>query len=215
MARPSKLINDLNSVPAIVGNLGLSISEAQKAFNLDYLQAIERLVGLAKSVADATPPDTSKEADPEKRKALLEASAAQFEGFKGLLFDLLKATAPSRYQFSETTLAVRLDLAQSADLALTAGFGAGFGAVAINASVTVGFGYDYRAAAECRTVIHAIPADPASLNTLLTQADKANSRALELPPRHPMDQRIIDQMQKTLEKLTGRKAAAITEETKG
>ena len=37
MSKTSELIQDLNSVPSIVGALGLSIAAAQKAFNLDYL----------------------------------------------------------------------------------------------------------------------------------------------------------------------------------
>ena len=46
--KASKLVGDLASVSEIVGALGLSIAAAQKAFNLDYLDSVERLLFLVK-----------------------------------------------------------------------------------------------------------------------------------------------------------------------
>ena len=46
----SNLIKDLSTVPTIVGGLGLSIAAAQKAFNLDYLENIERLLAMTKKL---------------------------------------------------------------------------------------------------------------------------------------------------------------------
>ena len=43
-AEASKLVKDLSNIPEIVGALGISIAEAQKAFNVDYLDNIERLL---------------------------------------------------------------------------------------------------------------------------------------------------------------------------
>ena len=59
-----------------------------------------------------------------------------------------------------------------------AGFGAALGAFAVNASMTVGYGYDYRAAAEVRTVLHAIPADKSVTSTLLGRAKELSATAL-------------------------------------
>src|SRR5947209_14711668 len=121
----SELINDLSSVPNIIGNLGLSIAAAQKAFNLDYLENIERMFALIKATlggvkaGDATHPAAALSAD---EQAKVDAMASTIQ-------DMLKAIAPSRYQFSETTLSVRLDLAQTLQASATVGLGVGFRAI--------------------------------------------------------------------------------------
>ena len=91
----SELLQDLRQIPNIIGALGLAVAESQKHFDEEYLRGIERLVALARRH------DTGDE----------------------VIRFLLQAAAPSRYQFTETSLAVKLDLAQSKDSALQGGLG--------------------------------------------------------------------------------------------
>lgn len=198
----SKLVADLSKVPNIIGGLGLSIAAAQKAFNADYLENLERLVALARSLLGG------------KDEAGTDVSA-QVGEMKVFLQELLKAVGPPRYQFTETTLAVRLDLAQTMSTDVNVGLGVGYGGVAVNASLAVGYRYDYRAAAECRTVIQAIPADATMLQTLLDRAGKLSDKALELPARTEVDQRIIDQSGKVYEKVVGKLPEKIKDQAAG
>ncbi len=167
----SKLIKDLSHVPNIVAGLGLGIAEAQAHFDLDYVRSLERLAVLAQSLLKNVPVGDT-EADKDRNMAMA-----------GFLKEMLLALAPSRYQFTETTLNVKLDLAQTLDVAVQGGVSAGIGAVAVNASFAVGFGYDYRAAAECKTVINAFPMDRTAMSTLLERAKELSNTKLELPPR--------------------------------
>jgi hypothetical protein len=199
MSKVSQLIQDLNSVPNIVGGLGLSIAAAQKALNLDYLENVERLVALAKIVASRPSTDAG---DPSTATAPNE--------FRAFLKEMVAALAPPRYQFTETTLSVRLDLAQTLDRNTSVGLGVGYGAVALNAAYSVGYGYDYRAAAECRAVIHAIPPDPAVFRPLLDRAASLGKEALALPDRTEVDDRIIQQARTLTEKLLGEPAPKVT-----
>ncbi len=127
--------------------------------------------------------------------------------------DMLKATAPPRYQYSETTLSVKLDLAQTMQMSGSVGLGVGYGAISLNAAFTIGYSYDYRAAAECKTVIHAIPADPVAFQKLLDRSKDLNDKSLELPVKAKVDQAVFDQSSKLLEKMTGVKAPAIKDST--
>jgi len=195
----SRLVNDLSKIPNIVGGLGLSIAAAQKAFNLDYLESIERLVALAGSMLG----------EKGQNNEDLSAKTADLRAF---LMELIRALAPPRYQFTETTLAVRMDLSQTMSANVGVGLGVGYGGVAVNASLALGYRYDYRAAAECRTVINAIPPDPAMLQTLLERAKELANKALELPPRSEVDQGIIAQAQRIFEKVVGAAPRAITNE---
>lgn len=167
----SKLIKDLSHVPNIVAGLGLGIAEAQAHFDLDYVRSLERLAVLAQSLLKNVPVGDT-EADKDRNMAMA-----------GFLKEMLLALAPSRYQFTETTLNVKLDLAQTLDVAVQGGVSAGIGAVAVNASFAVGFGYDYRAAAECKTVINAFPMDRTAMSALIERAKELSNAKLELPPR--------------------------------
>jgi len=193
MAQPaSKLIQDLTHVPNIVGALGLSIAAAQKALNADYLDSVERLLAMA--------------------KLTLGDPGADAEKFAQTFRDLLVACAPARYQYTETTLSVKLDLAQSMDATATVGLGVGFPGVSVNAAFTVGYAYDYRAAAEVKTTIHAIPADQTSLQTLLDRAKELSAKSLELPKDTPqVDKDLLEKQASIFEKIVGRKPAAVTE----
>lgn len=185
----SKLVRDLNSVPAIIGALGLNVAEAQKAFNLDYMENLERLLGLIKSVYDAKDAQGAAVDTGDASKAINE---------------LLLQLAPSRYQFTETTLDVKMDLAQTMDMGGSAGFSAGFGAVAVNAAMTIGFGYDYRAAAQVRTVLHAIPASKDVMTALLARGKELDARVLNLPNGAVVDKEIVNKAHDVVSKLIGK-----------
>lgn len=160
--KASVLVQDLNNIPNIISSMGLGISAAQRAFNLDYLECLERLLAIAKEMSNETNADLAP------------------------IFDhVVKTMAPSRYQFSETTLSVRMDLAQSMQTGASATLGASVGAVAVNAAYTQGFAYDYRAAAEVKTVINAVHFDPNVMQTLLDNAGKLGSKVVELPDDVP------------------------------
>ena len=186
--KASKLVQDLSNVPSIVGSLGLAVAEAQKAFNLDYMDNIERLLALIKSLLDA------------KDAGGASVDLGEHAGFVKMMLNEL---APSRYQFTETTLDVRMDLAQTMDLGASAGFSAGIGAIALNASVTVGYGYDYRAAASVKTVLHAIPADKAAFNSLLGRAKELDAKVLELPAGATVDAEIVKSAVDLTNKMVG------------
>ncbi len=128
--KTSQLINDLSQVPNIIGSLGLSIAAAQKAFNLDYMDNVERLIVMTQRLlSEQKQNDTNTEEMEEEEKEKLKE-------FSGLLKDLLNVMAPSRYQFTETTLTVRLDLSQTLDTSGSIGLGVGYGGIALNAGMT-------------------------------------------------------------------------------
>jgi hypothetical protein len=190
MANSSQLIEDLTQVPNIIGRLGLSIAEAQKAFNLNYLENLEQIVCLIKKIlGDDRMVGGEKPSDLQK--------------FSDTLKEMLMAMAPSRYQYSETTFTVRLDLAQSTQFAGTVGVGLGYGGIAINAAFTIGYGFDYRAAAECHTVIHAIPADQTVFKPLLERAKEIHSKALEFTSQDKFYKAMAEQSSKIVEKMVG------------
>lgn len=184
----SKLIQDLQHVPEIVAGLGLSIAAAQRALNADYLDSLERVLALTKSLYG----DPALDAKPDER---------EFVG------SLIKQLAPARYQFTETTLSVRLNLAQRMDASAQVGLGVGFGAVAVNAAFAMAYGYDYQAAAECRTVLHAQPADANVLDKLLGRAKELSDKALALPEAHAHEKSLIEQASTIFEKVVGAKPA--------
>lgn len=147
----SKAITDLHAIPNIVGDLGLAIAAAQKQLNIDYLDSIKTLAFIAKFV-------------------IPQGSA----GTKEFLEHLVSVAAPARYQFTETTIAVQLDLAESKASAASVSGGFRSAAVVVSGSYARNSSSEYRAAAEVRAVIHAVlPQDNAAvLKTLLAQADK-------------------------------------------
>jgi hypothetical protein len=193
----SDLIKDLSNVPNIFGGLGLSIAAAQKAFDVDYLDSIERILALIKIMLGGKKADA--QGNPidldDKEKESLAATAQVIQ-------ELLTKLAPSRYQFTETTLNVKLDLAQSLQIGGTVGLGFGVGAISLSAAFTIAYGFDYRAAAECRTVIHAYPADQAVFTALLGRAEKLSDKTLELPPRSAVDKHLFEKSSELLQKLT-------------
>ena len=119
--------------------------------------------------------------------------------------------APSRYQFTETTLTVKMDLGQSMQLGGTLGLGGSIGAVALNAAIIVGYGYDYRAAAEVRTVLHAIPAETDTFKTLLARAKELSDDVLTLPPG--IDLTLAEKSRELIEKIGNLKLPQTKAET--
>ena len=174
--KASVLVKDLTNIPNIIASLGLGISSAQKAFNLDYLNSLRTLFTLAGDMSQSQ------------------------EDFAPLFQDIVKAMAPSRYQFTESTVSVRMDLAQSMQQGSSKTLGASVGAIAVNAAFTKGFAYDYRAAAEVKTVIDAIPFDPTVMQTLLAKAQEIKNKSIELPDDAPVvDKAIVEQSSELLQ----------------
>lgn len=208
---PSQIIDDLTHIPNIIAGLGLSIAEAQRHFDLDYLQSIERLLVLAQSLLGGHKSVSSKSegAKPgeHQNEPLSESEKQRLDQFQSVIKDFLVMLAPSRYQFTETTLSVKLDLAQHLDVAASGGVSAGIGGVAINAAVSIGYGTDYRGAAECRTVLHAVPADQAMLRTLLDRSKELAAQGAPLPERSKVDTAVQAQAGNIFERITGAKPA--------
>lgn len=193
--KASKLVNDLTKIPNIVGGLGLSIAAAQKAFNLDYMEAVERVLAMTMVMAGGKKKDGDGSAD-------MGDEVENVEKFKSVFLELLTATALPRYQYTETTLSVKLDLAQTMDMSGSAGLGVGFGGVSVNAAFAMAYGSDYRAAAEVRTVIHAYT-NTNMASDLFARAKELNDRVLELPELAEVDRDIIDAQRRIVEKLVG------------
>lgn len=197
----SSLIKDLSNVPNIIGALGISIANAQKAFDVEYLDSIARILALIKIMLGGQKADAG--GNPVN---LTDDEKAKLQDMSQVIQDMLMKLAPSRYQFTETSLHVRLDLAQSLQIGGTVGLGFGVGAISLNAAFTIGYRFDYRAAAECRTVIHAYPADQAVFNALLGRADKLAASALDLPTLSPVEKLYFEASGALLDKMTGIKA---------
>lgn len=187
----SKITKDLNSVAGIIGNLGLSIAQAQRELNLDYLDAIERLTVLARSIGTAPEPGDTEAR--EKERAFFVSFLTKF--------------APTRYQYTKTNLDVRLDLAQTLSASGGAGASASLGAVAVNAAFSFSYGSQYQAAAECKTVIDAVmpDADANFFKDLMSFAEKAADGELQQPERATdIDKEIIEKTQSFAEDLLGK-----------
>lgn len=198
----TKIIDDLTHIPNIIAGLGLSIAEAQRHFDLDYLQSVERLIVMAQSLLSGR-----KTQDGQPSAELSAEEKQRFEQFQSVIKDFLITLAPTRYQFTETTLNVKLDLAQHLDVSAGAGVSAGIGGVAINASLSIGYGTDYRGAAECRTVLHAVPTDPTTLRTLLDRAKELAGKDQVLPERSKVDTAVQNQANSIFERIVGAKPA--------
>jgi len=182
----SKLTDDLRQIPNIIGSLGLAIAEAQKHFDESYMRSLERLAVIAKSILGVAHP-------------------AESEDF---LRKLIETAAPTRYQFTQTTLSVKMDLAESKDFSASGGLGFGFAGVVVNAAFSYGYAQDYRAGAEVSTVLHAVlPQNNTDAFKALISKDVQGK--IELPPLSDLDQRVIDAM-KDVASRVGVNAAAIT-----
>lgn len=139
--------NSLQTLPRLISDLALSIAEAQRRMDQNYLK------DLAAFSAVVLP--------------LLQDGTGKADQF----LNLFKAMAPSRYQFTETVVEVRADLqmtnAKETSVEGKVGITTPVFAVAVNASYTKRSAYDYQAAALIRTQLNAIPANPDLLDKLL------------------------------------------------
>ena len=155
---PAAMFEDLRSVSKLIGDLALNIADAQDRMDASY---VRNLTTFLQAVREAT-------ADlPESEE----------------LTNLIKSLAPSRYQFTETTVEVRADLqmthAEQFGLDAKLGYRTPVLAAAVNASYVKRGAYDYRASAFIRSVLHAVPADPGVMEKLLEAA--RSSGGAELP----------------------------------
>lgn len=180
-----RLTSQLYHLPAIIGRLGISIAEAQKELNLDYVNNVGRLLELIKSTVGA------------------EAGDAAAESAAGAL---LESLAPSRYQFTETTIEFSADLSESVRKGMEVGASLGTGAVLVNAAMTLGYAHDYRASARITSVLHARPAggDPEFPKALLARKKEIDAGKLNLPPATQVDKEIMQRVGQVYDALKGK-----------
>jgi hypothetical protein len=142
-----KFYNSLQTLPRLISDLALSIAEAQRRMDQNYMQDLA-------AFADIVLP-------------LLQDGTGKADQFLALF----RAIAPSRYQFTETVVEVRADLqmtnATETSIEGSVGIKTPVYAIAINASYTKRSAYDYQAAALIRTQLNAIPSNPDLLDKLL------------------------------------------------
>ncbi|MFL6207690.1 MAG: hypothetical protein ACJ74W_02505 [Pyrinomonadaceae bacterium] len=158
-----KFYETFNTLPKLIGDLGIDIAEAQRRLDQNYL---EDLAAFAKVVHEVIKGDITVE---------------QY-------LSLFKAMAPSRYQFTETAIEVRADLqtasAQELKLGVDVGIKTAVFSVAVNVSYLKRSASDYQAAAVIRTVLNAVPADPGLLDKLLARGGEPPTVTLDGEPRY-------------------------------
>lgn len=141
--------DSVQTVPKMLSDLALAVSTAQGRLDEDHVRNLKELVAMMSSL----------------RQTGLSTDQ---------LLALIQGLAPARLQFTETTVEVRADLQMSSlsELGVSGELGvrAGMFAVALNASYTRRYGYDQRAAATIRSVIHAVPPAPGVMEQLLRAA---------------------------------------------
>lgn len=162
----NELTSQMDTLPGIIGRLGVNIATAQKELDKNFVDNIIALSGLIRSTIGTA------------------GNSAPDEALK-LMNELLKSIAPSRYQFTETSFDLKIDLSESSR-SVTAGSGAiNLKAIALSAAMSRAYGYDYQAAARVSCVIHARPVGEALSSTLLDRArnltDPAQGQLAESP----------------------------------
>lgn len=137
----------LQTLPRLISDLALSIAEAQRRMDQNYLEQLAEFTDII--------------------LPLLKDGSGKAEQY----LTLFREIAPSRYQFTETVVEVRADLqmttASQTSLEAQVGINTPVFAVAVNASYTKRSAYDYRAAAVIRTQLNAIPSNSNVLDKLL------------------------------------------------
>lgn len=150
---------DPGSLPDLVARLAEGISKAQGALNEDYALNLAKFVRLVNSQDETSLKDL------------------------GSLVALFERVAPPRYQFTETTIELRVDLALSGQRDITVGLSGGAGGFSVQAGFASSTAYQYRGAASIRTVIHAIPSDSKVFETLLKRIE--TMKPITLPSTQP------------------------------
>jgi hypothetical protein len=159
--------NNLQTLPKLISDLALSVAEAQRRMDVNYMNDLTAFLKIVSSMypapagggggAQPGPPPTDQ------------------------VIALFKTMMPSRYQFTETVVEVRADLQMTTGSEFTAGGSLGINvpvAVTVNASYTKRTATDAQASALIRTVLNAVPADPGVMQGLLTAAQQAPGAAL-------------------------------------
>ncbi len=177
-----RLTGQLYHLPGIIGNLGISIANAQKALNSDYIRNVQLIIEMINKMLE------NQSEDADDRLAMIK--------------ELLKQLAPSRYQFTETTLEFYADLAERKSKNLQVALGGGFAGVTLSAGYARSFGYDYRAAARVTSVLHAMPANPESFQSLIDRADKIGIKAEDMPEKYEIEAEIFNGLATITEALT-------------
>jgi hypothetical protein len=177
------LFHSLNTVANLLSELALSVAAAQSQLDADYVRNLKDYLLMVSE--------------------LQQQSAATAPGITPPeLLTLLQATAPTRHQFTETTVEVRADLQMStlSELGVSGEFGgrAGIFAVAVNAAYTRRSAYDHRAAATIRAVIHSVPASPGVMEKLLSAAAGSSTPALPSSARYRELRETFGALQKVL-----------------
>jgi len=188
-----RLTKQLYYIPTIIGKMGVSIAEAQKALNADYVHTVTQILRLL-HVSTQGDPSTKNTPAPDWT----------------VLSDVLKQLAPPRYQFTESTLEFGADLSESLDLAGGIGVGFGMAGITVNASFSMGYARDYRAAAKITSVLHAIPPDTTFGAKLLERAKEIESSNLPLPSNSVVEKVLWDEVAELRKTLTGKDMPAIT-----
>ncbi len=134
------ITRDMTKVADVIGELGLNIAEAQKELNAGYIDALVKLLAIAKHAIDT--PDAAPGTDPAPSPDTIS---------------VLSSIAPPQYQYSQTTLEFAADMAQRSDKELSIGGSVGFGSVSLVGGYSSATGQDYRAAARITTIMQAVP----------------------------------------------------------
>ncbi len=167
-----RLTGQLYHLPGIIGNLGISVANAQKALNSDYIRNVQIVIDMiAKMLENQNDPQADTVA---------------------VVKELLKQLAPSRYQFTQTTLEFHADLAERKQKDMQAALGGGFSSVTISAGYAKSFGYDYRAAARVTAVLDALPANDATFQALVDKAKDIKLKAEDLPEKYQIEKEIFN-----------------------
>lgn len=188
-----KLTGQLYYLPGIIGNLGVSVANAQKVMNDDYIRNIQLIMQMAHGLFDKSDSTADK---------------------MSVIKDLLKELAPTRYQFTETSLEFSADLSERKTKDSQGALGGGMGGFTITAGYASSFGYDYRAAARVKTVLHPMPpVNEEMSNVLLDSAKEKGIKLTELPAPTKLDKatyeglaniaKILDGTPKEVEKVLG------------
>jgi hypothetical protein len=166
-----RLTGQLYHLPGIIAKLGISVANGQKALNAEYLNNIKMIMAM---IHDTIGDDAEPGAKAEMVK------------------DLLKELAPSRYQFTETTLDFSADLSERKSSQMQGALGGGFAGVTLSVGYARAFGYDYRAAARITTKLHAIPANEAVVGPLLERAKDIDATKLALPEKTEIEKETFE-----------------------
>jgi hypothetical protein len=170
--------DNLQTLPKLISDLALSVSEAQRRMDVSYMND---LTAFLKIVASMYAPGGGAGG--------AGATAGGQGGGTALptdqLMALFRTMMPSRYQFTETVVEVRADLQMTTGSEMKGTLGINVpSAVTVNASYTKRTATDYQAAALIRTVLNSVPADPAVMQGLLTAAQQAPAAALPTDTRY-------------------------------